>query len=46
MLEAFDFAAHLDGWAVDSLLEPLRNAGAATQVVCVCVSERGREVCG
>lgn len=32
VLEAYDFPANLDGWAVDGLLEPLRSAGAATQV--------------
>ena len=32
VLEAYDFPAHMDGWAVDGLLEPLRSAGAATQV--------------
>jgi hypothetical protein len=32
VLEAYDFPANLDGWAVDGLLEPLRAAGAGTQV--------------
>ena len=32
VLEAYDFPANLDGWAVDGILEPLRSAGAATQV--------------
>ena len=33
ILEAYDFPAHLDGWGVDALLEPLRSSGAATQAV-------------
>ncbi len=33
VLEAYDFPAHIDGWAIDSLLEPLRSAGASTQVL-------------
>jgi hypothetical protein len=33
VLEAYDFPANLDGWSVDALLEPLRSAGAATQVL-------------
>ena len=33
VLEAYDFPAHINGWAIDSLLEPLRSAGASTQVL-------------
>ena len=29
VLEAYDFPAHMDGWAVDGLLEPLRSAASS-----------------
>ena len=39
VLEAYDFPTHLDGWAIDDLLEPLRSAGAATQVCLVVLTK-------